>query len=335
MALQRKIIIGISIGDPNGIGIEVILKTFEDKKMYDFFTPIVFGSLKIMSFQKKHFNLNTEITILKDIKKPKTNQLNIINVLDQDYKVKFGKVSKKAGEISLKSLEASTKALIQNNISALVTAPINKSNIQTERFNYNGHTEYFNDKLEGDSLMLMVSRKFKVGLLTEHINIKDINSYFSSYLIEKKVRIIEESLKKDFGISSPSIAVLSLNPHVGDNGIIGDQDKQILTPTIKKINKKGVFAFGPYSADSFFGTKKYLEFDAVLAIYHDQGLIPFKLVSFGKGVNFTAGLNKIRTSPDHGTGYDIAGKGIANKESFIEALLLARKILIRRSKKRI
>ena len=335
MALQRKIIIGISIGDPNGIGIEVILKTFEDKKMYDFFTPIVFGSLKIMSFQKKHFNLNTEITILKDIKKPKTNQLNIINVLDQDYKVKFGKVSKKAGEISLKSLEASTKALIQNNISALVTAPINKSNIQTERFNYNGHTEYFNDKLEGDSLMLMVSRKFKVGLLTEHINIKDINSYFSSSLIEKKVRIIEESLKKDFGISSPSIAVLSLNPHVGDNGIIGDQDKQILTPTIKKINKKGVFAFGPYSADSFFGTKKYLEFDAVLAIYHDQGLIPFKLVSFGKGVNFTAGLNKIRTSPDHGTGYDIAGKGIANKESFIEALLLARKILIRRSKKRI
>ncbi len=335
MALQRKIIIGISIGDPNGIGIEVILKTFEDKKMYDFFTPIVFGSLKIMSFQKKHFNLNTEITILKDIKKPKTNQLNIINVLDQDYNVKFGKVSKKAGEISLKSLEASTKALIQNNISALVTAPINKSNIQTERFNYNGHTEYFNDKLEGDSLMLMVSRKFKVGLLTEHINIKEINSYFSSSLIEKKVRIIEESLKKDFGISSPSIAVLSLNPHVGDNGIIGDQDKEILIPTIKKINKKGVLAFGPYSADSFFGTKKYLEFDAVLAIYHDQGLIPFKLVSFGKGVNFTAGLNKIRTSPDHGTGYDIAGKGIANKESFIEALLLARKILIRRSKKRI
>ncbi|MDG2396842.1 MAG: 4-hydroxythreonine-4-phosphate dehydrogenase PdxA [Flavobacteriaceae bacterium] len=335
MALQRKIIIGISIGDPNGIGIEVILKTFEDKKMYDFFTPIVFGSLKIMSFQKKHFNLNTEISILKDIKKPKPNQLNIINVLDQDYKVKFGKASKKAGEISLKSLEASTKALIQNNISALVTAPINKFNIQTERFNYNGHTEYFNDKLEGDSLMLMVSRKFKVGLLTEHINIKEINSYFSSSLIEKKVRIIEESLKKDFGISSPSIAVLSLNPHVGDNGIIGDQDKQILIPTIKKINKKRVLAFGPYSADSFFGTKKYLEFDAVLAIYHDQGLIPFKLVSFGKGVNFTAGLNKIRTSPDHGTGYDIAGKGIANKESFIEALLLARKILIRRSKKRI
>ena len=262
MALQRKIIIGISIGDPNGIGIEVILKTFEDKKMYDFFTPIVFGSLKIMSFQKKHFNLNTEISILKDIKKPKPNQLNIINVLDQDYKVKFGKASKKAGEISLKSLEASTKALIQNNISALVTAPINKFNIQTERFNYNGHTEYFNDKLEGDSLMLMVSRKFKVGLLTEHINIKEINSYFSSSLIEKKVRIIEESLKKDFGISSPSIAVLSLNPHVGDNGIIGDQDKQILIPTIKKINKKRVLAFGPYSADSFFGTKKYLEFDA-------------------------------------------------------------------------
>jgi len=332
MDSNQKIKVGISIGDPNGIGIEIILKAFEDKRMFDFFIPIVFGNRNLITFQKNHFKLNTHLNLIRDIKDSKINQLNIINVWEEKFNVTFGKSNKNAGEISFKSLEEGTNALKNDRIETLVTAPINKDNIQSEKFKFKGHTDYLSQQLMGESLMFMIADNLKVGLITDHVPIKEITSLISQELVEKKISLIEKSLKLDFKIVKPKIAILAINPHAGDNGVIGDEDDKILIPIIHKLKKNRIMVFGPYPADSFFGAKTYLKFDAVLATYHDQGLIPFKTLSFGNGVNYTAGLNKVRTSPDHGTGYEIAGKGIAKKQSFVEALFLSRSIFIERSR---
>ena len=326
MGSFQKIKVGISIGDPNGIGIEIILKAFEEKKMFDFFVPIVFGNYDLINFQKSHFNLKTQINSIKEIKEAKLNSLNLIDVYDEKFVVKFGESQKKSGKVSLASLEASTLALKKDLISLLVTAPINKSNIQSNKFNFSGHTQYLEKELEGESIMLMVSDKLKLGLITDHIPLNQVVPNLSEALIKKKFKLMYNSIKKDFRISKPKIAFLSINPHIGDNGVIGDEDDKILIPILNKIRKKFKGIYGPFPSDSFFGSKAFLNYDAVIAIYHDQGLIPFKTLSFGKGVNFTGGLNKIRTSPDHGTAYEIAGKGIASKKSFVEALHLARNI---------
>ena len=328
---ERKIKLGISIGDPNGVGIELILKVFQDKRMFDFFTPVVFANTKLMSAQRKHFDLQTPFSPYVFGKKLSKNQLNIVEVFKQPFDTAFGEATEEAGKIAFASLKAATKALKEDQIDVLVTAPINKKNIQSEDFNFPGHTDYLAKALEGESLMFMVSDSLRVGLLTDHIPVSEVASAITPDLIKQKVAKMKASLTIDFGIPKPKIALLGINPHTGDNGVIGEEDDKVLRPTQQEIYADGTLLFGPYAADSFFGTELPQQFDAVLATYHDQGLIPFKTLTFGKGVNFTAGLNKVRTSPDHGTAYDIAGKGTANTRSFEEALFKAREIYFNRS----
>ena len=253
-------------------------------------------------------------------------KVNVFNCWNDPVKIEFGKEDVKIGEYAIKSLEAATKALKNNDVHVLVTAPINKHNIQSEDFKFPGHTDYLAKQLEGESLMFMVTDSLRVGLLTDHVPVKDIVEHISEDLIVKKINTVYDSLKKDFKIGKPKIAVLGINPHTGDNGVIGHEDDDVLRPTLKKIKEEGKLVYGPYAADSFFGSSNYKNFDAIIATYHDQGLIPFKTLSFGQGVNFTAGLNKVRTSPDHGTAYEIAGKGTADSSSFKEAIFTAMQI---------
>ena len=320
MKKAQKVRIGISIGDLNGIGSEIILKTFQDPRMLEFCTPVIFANTKLLSFYKKHFKLNVNFQGIENASKVIDGKINVVNVWKENTKINFGKEDKFLGKFTVKSLEAATEALLKKEIDTLVTAPINKNVIQSEEFNFPGHTDYLAKAMKGDSLMLMICKNLRIGLLTDHVAVKDVAEKITPELIQKKVAIIHDTLKKDFRIQKPKIAVLGINPHSGDNGVIGKEDEEVLKPTILKINEKGTLVYGPYSADSFFGTKNYQNFDAVIAAYHDQGLIPFKTLSFGRGVNYTAGLSRIRTSPDHGTAYEIGGKGEADFTSFKEAV---------------
>ena len=323
MQESRKIRVGISIGDLNGIGCEVILKSFEDSRMLDFCTPIIFASNKTISHQKNELGITINYNGVQDAAKAIDGKVNVVNVWKEIPKIEFGQETKEGGAYAIKSLRAAVKALKEDKIDVLVTAPINKKNIQSEDFNFPGHTDYLAQELEGESLMFMVTDTLKVGLLTDHVAVKDAPTAINPILIRTKVRIIEKSLQMDFGIRKPKIALLGINPHSGDNGVIGKEDEDIMKPVIKEMSDAGRLVFGPYPADSFFGSDAYKNFDAILAAYHDQGLIPFKTLSFGSGVNFTAGLSKVRTSPDHGTAYEIAGKGKADHSSFKEALFKA------------
>ena len=323
-------IVGVSCGDPNGIGIEIILKSFQDERILKFFTPVIFSNDRLLLSQKNTFNLNLDFHTITNNQNPVPGKINVINVWQDSFEIEFGKSTKKSGELSFKSLEATTNFLKENKVDVMVTAPINKQNIQSEKFNFPGHTDYLSDQLKGDSLMFMISDELKLGLLTDHISVKEIISNINPEKIKKKISIMEHSLKIDFGIIKPKIAVLSINPHIGDGGVIGKEDQTILIPALIEISKSGTLISGPFSSDSFFGARLYKEYDAVLAIYHDQGLIPFKTLSFGEGVNYTAGLNKVRTSPDHGTGYDIAGKNIAKSNSFKNAIFSAIEIYKKR-----
>lgn len=318
-----KIVVGISIGDLNGIGIEVILKAFQDKRMLEFCTPVLFGATKVVSYHKKALNLEVPVHGITNIDQINPNKINVLNIWKEEVKIDLGKATKESGTYAAKSLEAATNHLKENKVDVLITAPINKENIQSESFNYPGHTEYLEANLEGKSLMILLTDELRIGLITGHIPIAKVAETITPELIKEKVDTMHESLKRDFGIVKPKIAVLSLNPHCGDNGVIGKEDDEIIKPTVQEIATSGKLVFGPYAADGFFGSKTYKQFDGVLATYHDQGLAPFKALSFGKGVNFTAGLNHVRTSPDHGTGYDIAGKNLANSSSFTEALFTA------------
>lgn len=320
---RQKIKVGISIGDLNGIGCEVILKTFEDTRMLDFCTPIIFASNKTISFQKSELGLDINYNGIHEASKALEGKINVVNVWKEIPKIEFGVATQESGDYALKSLKAAVKSLKEGDIDVLVTAPINKKNIQAEDFKFPGHTDYLAKELEGESLMFMVTDSLKIGLLTDHIAVKEVAQAITPALIKTKINAIEKSLKVDFGISKPKIALLGINPHSGDNGVIGNEDDEVLKPVIRELFDNGQLIYGPYSADSFFGSDGYKNFDAILAAYHDQGLIPFKTLSFGKGVNYTAGLNKVRTSPDHGTAYEIAGKGIADHNSFKEAVFTA------------
>ena len=320
---SREIRVGISIGDLNGIGCEVILKTFEDIRMLDFCTPVIFASNKTISHQKNALGITINYNGVQDASKAIDGKINVVNVWKETPNIEFGKETQEGGAYAIKSLRAAVKALIEDKIDVLVTAPINKKNIQAEDFKFPGHTDYLAQALEGESLMFMVTEDLKVGLLTDHIAVKEVPNAINPILIRTKVRIIEKSLQMDFGIRRPKIALLGINPHSGDHGVIGKEDEEIMKPVIKEMSEAGHLVFGPYSADSFFGSDAYKKFDAVLAAYHDQGLIPFKTLSFGNGVTFTAGLSKVRTSPDHGTAYEIAGKGVADHNSFKEAVFKA------------
>ena len=330
--MLNKIKVGISIGDPNGIGLEIILKTFQNSEIFESFLPIVFANFKLVEFQKKYFNLKTKIVKNKSLDYLENDKLNVINSWNNDYKINFGVEDKTAGELSFISLSSCSNALKEGEVDVILTAPINKSNIQSKKFKFKGHTDYLNNLFNNKSLMMMVSKNLVIGLLTDHIPLNEIVSNLSENLIIEKLKILHNSLIKDFKISNPNIAILSINPHAGDKGIIGSEDDEIIIPALYKLNKENIQIKGPFSSDSFFGSGKYKEFNAVMGIYHDQALIPFKTLSFGSGVNFTAGLDVVRTSPDHGTGYDIAGKNIANNSSFFEALLLLRKVYQNRNK---
>lgn len=320
MRKEKKIKIGISIGDLNGVGGELIIKTFSDNRLLEFCTPIVFASVKTMSFLKKHFQSSISFQGIFEAFKAVEGKLNVVNVWKQDVAIEFGKDTPQAGQYALQALKAAVDSLKHDEIDVLVTAPINKHNIQSEEFKFPGHTDFLNQELNGDSLMFMVSDALRVGLLTDHVPVGDVPHYLNEALISKKINLIHQSLKQDFAIRVPKIAVLGVNPHTGDNGVIGSEDDKVLRPALENIKKTGILVYGPYAADSFFGSNNYQNFDAIVATYHDQGLIPFKTLTFGNGVNYTAGLDKVRTSPDHGTAYDIAGKGIANTESFKEAI---------------
>ena len=320
---EENIIVGISIGDLNGIGGEIVLKTLEDPRMLDFYTPVIFASVKTISFLNKHFDLKLNFNGINNFNQIIPGKINVYNVWNDKLNIEFGKEDIEIGEYAFKSLQAATTALKENNIDVLVTAPINKHTIQSEEFNFPGHTDYLAKELEGTSLMFMVSNDLRIGLLTDHVPVKEISNHITKKLIKDKLEIIFTSLEKDFKITKPKVAVLGINPHTGDNGVIGKEDDEILRPTLDEIREKGKLVFGPYAADSFFGSKNYKNFDAIVAAYHDQGLIPFKTLAFGKGVNFTAGLSRIRTSPDHGTAFDIAGKGEADESSFKEAVFVA------------
>jgi 4-hydroxythreonine-4-phosphate dehydrogenase len=320
MSKTEKIKLGISIGDYNGIGIEIILKTFEDKRMLDFCTPIIFGSTKLISTYKKLINLNIPFNGIRKLDKALHGKLNILNVWNEDTPIQLGKPTKESGAYAFQSLEAATEALVQGQIDVLVTSPINKENIQSDQFDFPGHTEYLESKMEGESLMILMTDDLRIGLITGHIPVSEISDTISPELIRKKVELMHRSLCIDFGIIKPKTALLALNPHGGDKGVIGKEDDALVKPIISELQNEGKMVFGPYPADSFFGSENYKNFDGVLAMYHDQGLAPFKTLSFGEGVNFTAGLSCVRTSPDHGTAYDLAGKGLANIQSFKEAV---------------
>lgn len=320
---KKNIRIGFSIGDLNGIGGELILKIIKERNLLKSFTPIIYASAKVINFLNNHFKYLINFNEINHVEQALPYEINVLNVWTEDIEIKFGEPTKESGKYAVLSLQSSVKDLRLNLIDVLVTLPINKHNIQSKKFNFPGHTDYISNELKGESLMFMVSKELKVGLLTDHVPINKVSSLINESLISKKINIIINSLRTDFGIFKPKVAVLGVNPHTGDNGVIGIEDDTIIRPAIDNLKKSGNLIFGPYSADSFFGSKQYQNYDAIVASYHDQGLIPFKTLTFGKGVNFTAGLDRIRTSPDHGTAYEIAGKGIANPESFEEAILTA------------
>ena len=323
MKKAENIIVGISIGDLNGIGSEVVLKTFEDSRMMELCTPVIFANVKTLSFLKKSIESTAILHGIDRLDQVLVGKINVLNLWREGFDIEMGVNSDTVGQYAIKSFVAATKALKDGEIDVLVTAPINKYNIQSDTFKFPGHTDYLDQELEGNALMLMVQDNLRIGLLTDHIPVNQVASHLTEALIKQKIETIKQSLIQDFCINKPKIAVLGLNPHAGDGGVIGKEDNEIIKPVIKKMFDKGTLVFGPYPADGFFGSGQYEKFDAVIAAYHDQGLIPFKTLSFGNGVNYTAGLNKIRTSPDHGTAFDIAGKNKANHNSFKEAVYLA------------
>jgi 4-hydroxythreonine-4-phosphate dehydrogenase len=322
MTEKTNIRIGVSVGDLNGVGLEVVMKTFADERMLDFCTPVLFASNKVIALGKKQFGIDFAYNGIIHLNSIIEHKINVMNIWRELPPIQLGIPTPESGKCALESLTAAVSALKEGAVDVLVTAPINKKNIQSEHFHFPGHTDYLAQELEGESLMFMVSDELRVGLLTDHLPLKDVVKNLNQELVEKKIRLMETSLRMDFGIIRPKIAVLGVNPHCGDQGVIGDEEEKIVHPVIQKLYNEGILVFGTYSADSFF-VSDYKYFDGIIAPYHDQGLIPFKVMSFGKGVNFTAGLSKIRTSPDHGTAYGIADKGIADESSFRQAVYTA------------
>lgn len=320
---QNKVRVGISIGDFNGIGPEIILKALKDKSITDFFTLIIFGSGKLFTYQKNIFKSQHNFNYVTDASQAKAGQLNMVNLWKDNVNVNLGEATEESTKMAIDSLEAATDALVKGEIDVLVTAPINKDEMMKQGFPHAGHTGYLEEKFGKKGLMFLVSENLKVAVSTHHIPLSDVAENISKEKIKKQLKILNQCLVEDFCIERPKIAVLGLNPHAGDGGTIGREEIEIISPAIKEVFDSGILAFGPYPADSFFQPEKYKNFDAVLAMYHDQGLAPFKTIAYEEGVNYTAGLPFIRTSPDHGVAYDIAGKNIADARSFTEAIFTA------------
>ncbi len=321
---MNKLKIGISIGDINGIGLEVILKTVANKQILERCTPVIYGSSKVVSYHKNIVEVDFPFHATRSAQHTKDDRVNIVNCWNDNVNITLGKPTDMGGQYAVQSLEYAVKELKFGLVDALVTAPINKNAMKMANFPFPGHTEYLTREMGAkESLMLMVSNALKVGLVTNHLPISIVADEITKELVARKIRILNDTLIRDFGLERPVIGVLGLNPHAGDDGVIGDEEERIIRPAIIEAKKSGTLVMGPYPADGMFGSGQFKKFDAILAMYHDQGLIPFKALSFGSGVNYTAGLPHVRTSPDHGTAYDIAGQNKADESSFREALFLA------------
>lgn len=328
---HHKIRVGISIGDFNGIGPEIILKSLKDKTITDFFTPVIFGSGKLFTYQKNVFKLQTNFNNINSPKEAQGGKINMVNLIKENSNIEFGVPTEESTKLAIVSLEAATEALLNQEIDVLVTAPINKDEMIKYGFAHAGHTGYFEEKAQKKAVMFMVTDELKVAVSTHHIPVSEVAQHITKEKIKKQVKQLVSTLKEDFCVEKPKIAVLGLNPHAGDGGVIGREEIEIIQPAIKELFDQGIMAFGPYPADSFFQPEKYKAYDAVLAMYHDQGLTPFKTIAYEEGVNYSAGLPFIRTSPDHGVAYDIAGKNLADETSFSEAIFTAIKIFKNRS----
>ena len=324
--IANKLVVGISQGDGNGIGYEVIIKALADTRILDSFIPVIYGSSKIFGFYKKsiHEIDQMDTYVINSATDAKARKINIVNCLPENVYVEPGQASPESAQCAIRSLECAVEDLKQGIIDVLVTAPINKRAMSNEGFGFTGHTEYLEKVFAVNEVaMFMVSDTLKIGVVTGHIPLKDVSSAISKEKIISKLRLLNASLKKDFGIDSPKIGVLGLNPHCGDGGLLGDEEQRIILPAVEAANDEGILAFGPYSPDGYFGLGQFAKFDATLAMYHDQGLSPFKAIAFETGVNFTAGLPVVRTSPDHGTAYEMAGRDEANPRSMISAIYTA------------
>lgn len=325
MEQERKVRVAITQGDTNGIGYEVILKAFEDPAMLEICTPIIYGNPKIAAYHRKALNLETSYSIINQAGDARDGRVNLLNCFDDEVKVELGQPAAEAGQAALKALDRAMTDYRSGLYDVLVTAPINKATIQSPGFHFPGHTEYIETSV-GDgqkALMILMNDKLRVALVTTHLPIKDVAKAITKEAIIEKATIFHQALKRDFRISNPRIAVLALNPHAGDDGLLGSEEKSIIMPAIEELAGKSIQAFGPYAADGFFGSSTYQRFDGVLAMYHDQGLAPFKTIALESGVNYTAGLPIVRTSPDHGTAYDIAGQGKADENSMRQAIYTA------------
>lgn len=323
---REKIVIGITQGDINGIGYEVILKTLSESRVLDAFVPVIYGSPKVAAFYRKQLDIQgINLNIINSIEELNPKKINIINCSDDEIKVELGRSTEEAGKAAFAALEQATEDLKKGALDAIVTAPINKKNIQSADFHFPGHTEYLEEKFGTGtpSLMLLMNDVMRVAVVTGHIPVAEVSNALTKELITEKLLVFNKALKQDFMIVRPRIAVLGLNPHAGDEGVIGDEEQKTIIPALKEAEKQGVVCVGPYAADGFFGSGQFSKFDGILAMYHDQGLIPFKTVSMDSGVNFTAGLSVIRTSPAHGTAYDLAGKNRASEDSFRQAIYTA------------
>ena len=322
---ERKIKVGITHGDINGIGYEVILKAFSDPVMLELCTPVIYGSPKVAAYHRKAMDISTNFSIVVSAANAQDGKVNIVNCIEEELKVEMTKPTVEGGKAALMALERALAEYREGLFDVLVTAPINKHTIQSDSFHFPGHTEYIQERAgEGkEALMILLKGDFRVALVTGHIPVSEIASHITKELIQKKLQIFHRSLKQDFGIDNPRIAVFSLNPHGGDNGLLGSEEQDIIIPAMKEMVAQGIQCFGPYPADGFMGSGNYMHFDGILAMYHDQGLAPFKALAMDEGVNFTAGLPVVRTSPAHGTAYDIAGKGIASEDSFRQAVYVA------------
>jgi 4-hydroxythreonine-4-phosphate dehydrogenase len=318
----HKPIIAFTVGDINGVGPELIMNAFSNEKLLSMCTPVIYGSGRLFSFYRKALQFNEfNYKQIKSVEDVDVRKINLVSCWEEELKINPGESTSDGGKASFLSLKAATKDWVEGRVDALVTCPINKSNIQNDEFKFAGHTEYLTKEAgASDSLMLMTSPRLKMGVVTSHIPLGQVAQSITQELIVNKVIILNKTLINDFGISKPKIAVLGLNPHAGDNGLLGKEEQKIIMPALDKLKRKNVLAFGPFSGDGFFGAAQYQAYDGVLAMYHDQGLIPFKTIAFEEGVNYTAGLKLIRTSPDHGTAYEIAGKGTVNIQSFLESI---------------
>lgn len=322
---EEKVRVGVTIGDINGIGPEIIIKTFADNRMHQVCTPVIYGQAKVLSFYRKALNNNEfNFTTIHNIGEVNDKRTNLVNCWEEEAKIEPGVAGPAGGKYAFAALQAAVKDLADGNIDVLVTGPIDKKSMQQEGFRFPGHTEYLAQQFNAQGhLMMLVSDTLRIATVTGHIPVKQVAQELSKEKILSCIKVMNHSLKRDFGIRKPKIAVLGLNPHSGDNGLIGTEETEIISPAIKTAFDDGIMAYGPYSADGFFGSPAFAKFDGILAMYHDQGLVPFKSIAFETGVNYTAGLSVVRTSPDHGTAYDIAGKNVAAEDSLRAAIYLA------------